>query len=60
LAQAIELVHADGELRRSLIRSGLALARKQTLERFIDNVRTALEPDLQSGRAVDLHEVEKT
>jgi glycosyltransferase involved in cell wall biosynthesis len=38
LAQAIELLICDGELRRSLIRNGLLSARKQTLDRFIATV----------------------
>lgn len=38
LARAIERVIADGVLRRTLIRNGLAEARKQTLDRFMDAV----------------------
>lgn len=38
LARAIERVAGDAELRRALIRNGLATARKQTLDRFIATV----------------------
>jgi len=51
LAQAIERVVRDGELRRSLIRNGLASARKQTLESFISTVRMVLETSLEPGEA---------
>ena len=51
LAQAIERVVRDGELRRSLIRNGLASARNQTLECFIDTVRMTLETSLETGVA---------
>jgi hypothetical protein len=34
------------ELRRALIRNGLLVARKQTLDRFIDTVVGALKTDL--------------
>ena len=43
LARAIERIIRDGELRRTLIRNGLAAARRQTLERFVATVRRELE-----------------
>ena len=54
LARAIERVVRDGELRRALIRNGLASARKQTLECFIGTVRRELETNLEAGRAAIL------
>jgi glycosyltransferase involved in cell wall biosynthesis len=46
LARAIERVIRDGELRRALIRNGLASSRAHTLERFVGVVREQLERDL--------------
>jgi glycosyltransferase involved in cell wall biosynthesis len=51
LARAIERIAGDRELRRALIRNGLILARKQTLESFIKTVRMELEPNLETERA---------
>ena len=42
LAQAIERVVGDAELRRKLIRNGLVAAREQTLERFVSTVLNEL------------------
>jgi glycosyltransferase involved in cell wall biosynthesis len=58
LARAIERVVRDGELRRALIRNGLASARKQTLECFIDTVRTLLETSLEAGESREFSEIE--
>ncbi len=52
LAQAIERVIGDGELRRMLIRNGLTAARKQTLDRFIDVVLGELNAKASAERAV--------
>jgi len=43
LARAIERVICDGELRRALIRNGLASSRAHTLERFVGVVLDQLE-----------------
>lgn len=51
LAQAIERVVGDGELRRALIRNGLMAARKQTLDRFIATVLTELNTNVHAERA---------
>jgi len=51
LALAIERIVRDQKLRRALIRNGLNLARKQTLECFIETVRTQLDPSLEPIRA---------
>jgi glycosyltransferase involved in cell wall biosynthesis len=56
LSMAIELVVRDSELRRSLIRNGLASARTQTLECFVDTVRAELEKNVGAGRATVLQE----
>jgi glycosyltransferase involved in cell wall biosynthesis len=45
LARAIERVIRDGELRRALIRNGLASSRAHTLERFVGVVLGQLERD---------------
>lgn len=45
LADAIQQLIADGELRRMLIRNGLAQARNQTLDRFVATVVKELNPD---------------
>jgi len=49
LAQAIERLIHDGELRRALIRNGLALARLQTLAHFTDIVLQELEVKFGGG-----------
>jgi len=46
LARAMERLIFNPELRRALIRNGLLVARKQTLDRFIDTVVGALKTDL--------------
>ncbi len=51
LARAIERVAGDGELRRTLIRNGLAAARKQTLARFIGAVLKELNSNVAAGSA---------
>jgi glycosyltransferase involved in cell wall biosynthesis len=51
LARTIERIVDDGELRRALIRNGLAAARKQTLERFIATVIRELRPKVDADRA---------
>jgi glycosyltransferase involved in cell wall biosynthesis len=51
LARAIERIAGDRELRRALIRNGSILARKETLECFIEAVRMELEPNLHAERA---------
>ncbi|MGD0908926.1 MAG: glycosyltransferase family 4 protein [Candidatus Acidiferrales bacterium] len=51
LAQAIERIASDQKVRRALIRNGLNLARKHTLECFIETVRKELEPKLKAKRA---------
>ena len=43
IAQALDRVIEDGELRRSLIRNGLRSAREMTVDRFADVVEEALE-----------------
>ncbi len=43
IATAIERLVSDGELRRALIRNGLASARRLTVERFVDLVVRAME-----------------
>jgi glycosyltransferase involved in cell wall biosynthesis len=45
LAQAIEQMISDGELRRKLICNGLAKARAQTLDQFITTVLKELDSD---------------
>lgn len=47
LARAIERIVRDGELRRTLIRNGLATARRQTLDKFV----AAVLRDLHDGAA---------
>lgn len=60
LARAIERIVGDSELRRALIRNGLILARKQTLECFIETVRIELEPNLKARRtAIPLEQSRK-
>ncbi len=56
LARAIERVIADGELRRKLIRNGLAAARQQTLEHFISVVLDALAGKPSPRAAPAVHE----
>jgi glycosyltransferase involved in cell wall biosynthesis len=56
LALAIERVVRDGELRRSLIRNGLAAARKQTLSRFIAIVVRELDSTARAAGEVVAHE----
>jgi glycosyltransferase involved in cell wall biosynthesis len=51
LARAIERVIGDGELRRVLIRNGLASTRAHTLERFIGVVLGLLDRDLAGAPA---------
>jgi glycosyltransferase involved in cell wall biosynthesis len=51
LARAMERVISDAELRRTLIRNGLAAARKQTLDRFIGTVVRALNGNVPTERA---------
>jgi glycosyltransferase involved in cell wall biosynthesis len=43
LADAIDRVIADGDLRRRLVRNGLATARELTVDRFADRVIASLE-----------------
>jgi glycosyltransferase involved in cell wall biosynthesis len=52
LAQAIERLIDDDELRRALICNGLMAARKQTLDRFIAAVLRELNPNAPAGSAV--------
>lgn len=54
LARAIERVIEDGELRRNLIRNGLAAARKQTLDHFVSVVLRELDMDLPAESAETL------
>jgi glycosyltransferase involved in cell wall biosynthesis len=56
LVLAIERVVWDGELRRSLIRNGLAAARKQTLSRFIATVVRELDTTARTAGEVVAHE----
>jgi glycosyltransferase involved in cell wall biosynthesis len=56
LALAIERVIRDGDLRRALIRNGLAEARKQTLERFIATVVRELDTSVDAAGEVVAHE----
>jgi glycosyltransferase involved in cell wall biosynthesis len=51
LAQAMERVIGDGELRRAMIRNGLIAARKQTLDRFIATVLRELNRNVRAERA---------
>jgi glycosyltransferase involved in cell wall biosynthesis len=51
LAQAIERVVGDAELRHALIRNGLRAARRQTLDRFIAAVLRELNPNVPAGSA---------
>jgi len=51
LARAMERVIGDADLRRNLIRNGLAAARKQTLDRFIGTVVRALNGNGPAERA---------
>ena len=51
LSRAIERVIGDGELRRALIRNGLLMARKQTLNRFIATVLRELNGNMDAERA---------
>jgi glycosyltransferase involved in cell wall biosynthesis len=44
IAQAIERIVRDGELRRALIRHGYATAHAQTLDRFVALVQSELQP----------------
>jgi glycosyltransferase involved in cell wall biosynthesis len=53
LAEAIDRVIADDQLRRNLIRNGLESARAQTLERFVETIVRILE-EPGSGRAGDI------
>ena len=55
LALAIERVIRDGDLRRALIRNGLAEARKQTLERFIATVVRELDTSVVAAGQVVAH-----
>ncbi len=43
LAAAIDRIITDGDLRRALIRNGLATARRLTVDRFVDTVVRVLE-----------------
>jgi len=53
LARAMKRIIGDGELRRALIRNGLASARLQTLEHFTDTVLKELEMKFEGeGTAV--------
>jgi glycosyltransferase involved in cell wall biosynthesis len=56
LAQAIERLIDDNELRRALIGNGLMAARKQTLDRFITAVLKELNPNAPAGSAVVVQE----
>jgi glycosyltransferase involved in cell wall biosynthesis len=56
LARAIERVARDAELRRMLIRNGLAAARQQTLEHFIAVVLGELAPNARAQAAEALRE----
>jgi glycosyltransferase involved in cell wall biosynthesis len=51
LAQAIERVIRDGELRRALIRNGLVSSRAHTLERFVGIVREQLNRNPEAAAA---------
>jgi glycosyltransferase involved in cell wall biosynthesis len=51
LTAAIERIIDDGDLRRSLIRTGFATAQNQTLECFIDTVRSQLNTDVEGATA---------
>jgi len=44
IAQAVERIVGDGELRRALIRQGYAKSHTQTLDRFVALVQTELRP----------------
>lgn len=55
LAQAIERIIRDGEIRRQLIRNGWSAARRQTLERFIATVRRELETNIEAREPVVAH-----
>jgi glycosyltransferase involved in cell wall biosynthesis len=50
LARAIERMVRDGDLRRALIRNGVAAARQQTLERFVGAVRRELEMNPEASK----------
>lgn len=56
LAQGIERVIRDGNLRRALIRNGFAAARKQSLERFIATVLRELDATTRAREAPVLQE----
>jgi glycosyltransferase involved in cell wall biosynthesis len=56
LAQAIERVVGDAELRRKLIRGGLVAARQQTLEHFVAVVLGELVPNAHAQTAEALRE----
>ena len=56
LALAIERVIRDGDLRRALIRNGLAEARKQTLSRFIAIVVRELDSTERAAGEAVAHE----
>ncbi len=58
LARAIARIVEDGELRRSLIRNGLAAARQQTLEAFVALALRALEDQDGDGRTLALESVQ--
>jgi len=49
LAQAIERLVRDGDLRRALIRNGLESSRAHTLERFVGVVRRQLNRNREEG-----------
>lgn len=49
LASAIDRVIEDGDLRRSLIRNGLASARRMTVDAFVDRVLPLLDGALGDG-----------
>jgi glycosyltransferase involved in cell wall biosynthesis len=51
LARAMQRVIRDAELRRALIRNGLASARLQTLDRFTDTVLRELEVKFRGERS---------
>ena len=56
LAKAIERVVSDDELRRALIRNGLASARTQTLDHFISTVLNELIPSQRRKELVALQQ----
>jgi glycosyltransferase involved in cell wall biosynthesis len=56
LAQAIERVIRDADLRRALIRNGLASSRAHTLERFVGVVRDQLDQNPEGAAPLDPQE----